>query len=87
MTNIISRLDLTQIFCDVDDFYQLFQRNSKYRQKLPSDDQQKPCSSRLCISEVMTIVIAFQGSGYKTFKEFYLKQVLPNWRGEFPNIV
>jgi hypothetical protein len=63
MTNIISRLDLTQIFCDVDDFYQIFQRNRNYQMKLPSDDRQKLCSSRLCISEVMAIVIAFQGYG------------------------
>ncbi|GBF52524.1 hypothetical protein N0824_00370 [Microcystis sp. 0824] len=32
-------------------------------------------------------MIAFQGSGYKTFKEFYLKQVLPNWGKEFPHLV
>ncbi len=35
----------------------------------------------------MKIVIAFQGSGYKTFQEFYLKKVFPDWRGEFPNLV
>jgi hypothetical protein len=86
MTTIISRLDLTQIFCDVDDFYQYFQRNRENQPQLPSDDRQKPCLSRLGVSEVMTIVIAFHGSGYKTFKEFYLKQVLPYWQREFPNL-
>ena len=86
MTAIISRLDLTQIFCDVDDFYQYFQRNRENQPQLPSDDRQKPCLSRLGVSEVMTIVIAFHGSGYKTFKEFYLKQVLPYWQREFPNL-
>ena len=87
MTAIISRLDLTQIFCDVDDFYQYFQKNRDNQLQLPSHDRQQPCDSRLCVSEVMAIVIAFQGSGYKTFKEFYLKQVRPYWRGEFPNLV
>ena len=87
MTPIISRLDLTQIFCDVDDFYEHFQENRANQLQLPSDDRQKPCHSRLCVSEVMAIMIAFHGSGYKTFKEFYLKQVLPYWRGEFPNLV
>jgi hypothetical protein len=70
MTIIVSRLDLAPIFCNVDDFYQHFERNYHNQFKLPSDDQQKPCRDRLCLSEVMTIVIAFHGSGYKTFKEF-----------------
>ncbi|MDZ4872387.1 MAG: hypothetical protein CLLPBCKN_001775 [Chroococcidiopsis cubana SAG 39.79] len=33
--------------------------------------------SRMHMSEVITIVIAFHGSGYRTFKDFYTKQVLP----------
>lgn len=40
-----------------------------------------------CISEVMTIVIAFHGSGFRTFKEFYTLQVLPHWRNAFPELV
>ncbi|MEH2175132.1 MAG: IS982 family transposase [Nostoc sp.] len=35
----------------------------------------------------MTIAIAFHGSGYKTFKEFYTLHVLQSWRGAFPNLV
>ncbi|WP_292734899.1 hypothetical protein [Nostoc sp. JL31] len=38
-------------------------------------------------SVVMTIVIAFYGSGYKTFKEFYTLDVLTRWHGAFPNLV
>lgn len=87
MNTIVSRLDLTQIFCDVDDFYQHFERNYHASKKLSSDDQQKLCQSRLCVSEVMTIAIAFHGSGYRTFKEFYLKEVLQHWHSEFPNLV
>ena len=87
MTTILSRLDLTQIFCDVDDFYQYFEQNRANQLQLPSSDRQKLCYSRLCLSEVMAIVIAFHGSGYKTFKEFYLNHVLSHWRGEFPNLV
>jgi hypothetical protein len=30
----------------------------------------KPYRSRLSISEVMTIVIAWHGSGFRTFKDF-----------------
>ena len=45
------------------------------------------CRSRLSLSEVMTIVIAFHGSGYRTFKEFYTLQVLPHWKRAFPQLV
>ncbi len=35
----------------------------------------------------MTIVIAFHGSGFRTFKEFYTLNGLPHWRKAFPNWV
>lgn len=35
----------------------------------------------------MTIVIAFHGSGAKTFKDFYTLTVLPHWGKAFPNLV
>ena len=87
MSNTVSRLDLTQILCDVDDFYQSFLKNKDKRLLLVSEEQLKPCSSRLCLSQVMAIVIAFHGSGYRTFKEYYLHQVLKYWRREFANLV
>ncbi|MDJ0691404.1 MAG: hypothetical protein QNJ41_23225 [Xenococcaceae cyanobacterium MO_188.B32] len=50
---------------------------------------ERRCSSRMSLSEVMTIAIrrslpvklgAFHGSGYRTFKEFYTLQVQPHWK-------
>ncbi|MGK7906951.1 MAG: transposase [Synechococcus sp.] len=32
-------------------------------------------------------MIAFHGSGSRTFKDFYTLQVLPYWRAAFPNLV
>lgn len=87
MMNILSRLDKTVVFCDTDDFYQDFEQNYQNQLKLLTDDQRKLCQSRLSISEVMTIVILFHGSGYKTFKEFYLKEVFPHWKADFPKLV
>jgi hypothetical protein len=49
--------------------------------------QEKRCRSRMSLSEIMTIVIAFHGSGFRTFKEFYTLQVLPHWKKAFPNLV
>ena len=87
MTAIIARLDLTQIFCEVDDFFQDFQKYQEKYPKLPTDDRQKLCTSRLCVSEVMTIVISFQQSGYRTFKDYYLRSVTPHLRWAFPQSV
>jgi hypothetical protein len=42
---------------------------------------------RLHPSEVMTLVIAFHQSNYRTFKHFYLKRVCVYWRAEFPHLV
>ncbi|MGK7936024.1 MAG: hypothetical protein AB4206_09545 [Xenococcaceae cyanobacterium] len=57
---------------------------------------EKRCSSRMSLSEVMTIAIrrslpvklgVFHGSGYRTFKEFYLTGVQPHWKKAFPSLV
>src|SRR4051794_16362463 len=36
---------------------------------------------------MMTLVIAFQDSDYRTFKHFYRKEVCRHWRAEFPDLV
>ncbi len=46
--------------------------------QLPSNDQ-------LSGSEVMTIVIAFYGSGHRIFKDFDTLGGCPHWYKAFPN--
>lgn len=87
MKSIVSRLDITEIFCEVDDFYQQWERAWQQMPQLPAMLSEKRSRSRLQLSEVMTIVIAFHASGYRTFKEFYTLQVLPGWRSAFPKLV
>ena len=88
MSFSLSRLDLTALFCDVDDFYNDFERYCERPvARLPYDGVAKQYRSQLGISEVMTIVIAFHSSGYRTFKDFYQQRVLPEWRSAFPNLV
>jgi hypothetical protein len=84
----LARLDLTPLFCDIDDFCQNADAFcGRYIPRLPYDGEAKHYQSRLSISEVMTIVVAFHGSGYRTFKDFYTQQVLLHWRSAFPNLV
>lgn len=87
MSTSLTRLDLTEIFCDVDDFYHAFETRADVPLALPYDGQAKPYRSRLSISEVMTIVITFHGSGYRTFKDFYTCHILPHWQEAFPDLV
>lgn len=84
---MVSRLDLTQIFCDVDDFCQQFEQLWAQQQQLPSMPGEKRSRSRMQLSEIMTIVIAFHGSGARTFKDFYTLTVQPYWRKAFPYLV
>ena len=44
---IKSRLDLTEIFCDVDDFYQSFEQHCRSIPQLTAIAEEKRCSSRL----------------------------------------
>lgn len=53
MNNSLVRLDLTQIFCDIDDFYQVLNRIGEGMPKLPYDGEAKSCNSKLSLSEVM----------------------------------
>lgn len=87
MNPIVSRLDVTAIFCDVDNFCQQYERVWAQQPQLPAIPGQNSRRSRLSVSEVMTLVIAFHGSGMRTFKDFYTLTVLPYWRSAFPNLV
>lgn len=63
MSTIVSRLDVTQIFCDVDDFCSQLEKMWQQVAQLQSMPGERRSKSRMCLSEVMTIVIAFDSAG------------------------
>jgi transposase len=78
--------DILPLFCDVDDFCQRFEPD--FNQHLLTDgSRQRRRQATLCLSEVMTIIIAFQLSDYRTFKGFYTRYVCQHLRGDFPKLV
>jgi len=87
MDTIVSHLDVTKIFCEIDDCCEHFERHWQQQPQLPSMLRERRCHSRLHLSEVMTIAIAFHRSGARTFKDFYTLSVLPHWRQAFPHLV
>lgn len=77
---------LTRIFCDVDDFCQVFEPEF-HRFLLDTGCKKRTTTCQLCLSEVMTIVIMFHRSGYRCFKHFYLQSVQQHHHDKFPNLV
>ena len=81
-------IDITRIFCDVDDFYNEFEKEwiQEFYQ-LVEVHQVDIRTFSLSPSEMMTIIIAFHLSGYRTFKHFYINHVQRYWQDAFPGLV
>ena len=79
--------DITEIYCDVDDFCKALEGYCKAR-LLPQEKPPKwfPASA-LSLSEVMTIILLFQLSSYRCFKSYYQKHVCVYMREYFPTLV
>jgi len=79
-------MDILRLFFDCDEFYRVFE--PPLRDLLLSDGKpHRHRESTLSTSEVMTIVILFQVSGFRNFKTYYTQHVCKHLRGEFPNLV
>jgi hypothetical protein len=79
-------VDIVALYCDLDDFYQVF-APTWHQRLLPAPGRHRRRACRLNTSEIMTLVIAFHDSDYRTFKHFYRKEVCRYWRAEFPDLV
>lgn len=79
-------MSVIELFCKVDDFCQTFQPALESG-LIASGTRHRKRERRLCMSEIMTILIAFHSSGYRTFKAFYIDHVLAHWQAEFPGLV
>jgi len=79
------RTDFTTLFVNVDDCWKAFEK--MHAKHLIEDGTCKRSrQGNLSTSEIMTILIAFQTSGYRTFKDFY-QYLLAHHRHDFPDMV
>jgi DDE family transposase len=78
-------MDIVPIFCDIDDFCQHL-LTAQYPQLVTRSGSRRQRPLCLTLSEVMTILVFFQVSHYRTFKHFYLDHMLGQRRGEFPTL-
>lgn len=76
---------LTELFCTVDDFWKSFKQEFD-KHLIDSGKSKRGPEPELSISEMMTIVILFHQSNYRTFKHFY-SYVCSYLRNDFPKLI
>jgi transposase len=79
-------MSILELFCSVDDFWQQFAPHW-HQELLTSEQRQRLRPGQMYPSEIMTIVIVFQQSHYRTFKAYYTEYVHRHLRSEFPTLV
>ncbi len=82
-------MSIVSLFCEIDDFFLMYEAHIA-KHCLPSEEtgsEPRGRPRRLHPSEVMTLVIAFHQSNYRTFQHFYLRHVCVHWREAFPDLV
>jgi len=79
-------MSILDLFCSVDAFWQRFEPLWE-RELLQASQRRRRRATRLHPAEIMTILILFQQSGYRTFKGFYTQYVQTTLQQEFPRLV
>ena len=81
-------MNIITLFCNIDDFFLAYEKWQATHCLLETTSQETRGRPRkLHHSEVMTLLIAFHQSGYRTFKHFYQRHVCVYWGAEFPHLV
>lgn len=78
-------MSILDLYCSVDAFWQVFE--PFWEREQVAQGRRRRRATRLSPSEIMTILILFQQSGYRTFKGFYTHYVQTQLRTEFPQLV
>jgi transposase len=79
-------MKLTHLFCNVDDFCQTFIPKWQKNQ-ITSGEKKRIRPHRMSFSEMITLLVYYHQSGYRTFKWFYQNYVRKYWLSAFPNLL
>jgi hypothetical protein len=79
-------MNLLELYCHVDDFYQAVGAEMEVHQ-ISAGKRHRRRAGELSASEIMTILIHFHQSQYRTFKAYYTEHVQKHLRSEFPRLV
>ena len=80
-------MSIVSLFCEIHDFFLMYETDLSTHGLPDRPPETRGRPRRLHPSEVMTILIAFHQSGYRTLKHFYQKHVCVYYRAEFPQLV
>jgi len=81
MTNII-----TSVFVFIDDFMKIYQKDCSNK-FIKITNNQRNRAGNLSISEIMTILICYHFSHFRTFKHYYLYCIGIQYKNLFPSLV
>ena len=90
MTNSENRkavfsMEQVAIFCDVDDFCKAYEEYCMH--SLMMEKKKVLPRTRMALSEIITILIMYHLSGYRTFKWYYKNHVIKYHKQDFPSLV
>jgi hypothetical protein len=77
-------MDIVALFYDLDKFAVGFEPQYK-RHLIENGKAHRDRACQMCLSEIMTILVLFHDSNYRTLKHFYLKHVCVHLQSEFPH--
>lgn len=81
-------MHIVSLFCEIDDFFlALMKHQAEYHLQQPQPPETRGRPRRLHPSEIMTILIDFHQSNYRTFKAYYQRHVCVSLRWAFPTLV
>jgi hypothetical protein len=78
--------DLMAIFCDIDDFCKAFEPVYT-RRLLHVGQRQRTRQTTLALSEILTLLVYFHWSHYRTCKHYYTEYVMAHLHPYFPQLV
>jgi hypothetical protein len=79
-------MSILELFCSVDDFWLQF-APTWFETLLAEGRRHRLRATQMFPSEMMTIMILFHQSHYRTFKAYYTEYVQRHLRSEFPTLV
>ena len=81
-------MSIVSLFCEIHDFFLMYEAHiATHCLPKKTGSERRGRRRKLHASEVMTILIAFHESNYRTLKHFYEKHVCVYWHSEFPDLV
>ena len=83
----MKEIEILKLFCLVDDFTKRFDKMCSLKQIRYKKNKIRKRKSRTSLSEVMTLLILFHRSHYRTFKHFFFREAKENLRYLFPHLV